>query len=190
MINEVKRSCSRASFTKLPRFNVDGSKTPSYCTQRSENGMVLIHGRRCSHDTCKTAPSQIFMGTKTAAYCRQHALDSVVSICLTKHCRHDSCTRRPGWGVLTDCTATVCPCHKNDRVGAPANDIRAKCNVEVWAEEARWGSGGKHTTHIYDQAPLKNGLVCSLPAARRKRGYPSQSYHAARGPSFHFSKPF
>ena len=43
------RSCSYATCTKIPSFNVEASETPSYCKQHADDDMVDVVRRRCLH---------------------------------------------------------------------------------------------------------------------------------------------
>ncbi|CAN0539888.1 unnamed protein product, partial [Laminaria digitata] len=48
-------------------YSVLGSKKAAYCKKHAEDGMVLVHHKRCSHDTCLTTPSFNAKGSKGAA---------------------------------------------------------------------------------------------------------------------------
>lgn len=179
------RRCLHDSCMKRPVFNIEGSKTASYCRQHAEDGMVNVSRRSCSHDPCMKRPTFNMEGNKTAVYCRTHAKDGMVEVSLSRRCSNITCARRPTWGLLADGTASVCYYHKGDVLGDPVINFEARCKVAGCRKVSSWGLEGNPPTHCGGHGPVQDGLVCTVTAARRKRSCPSTSYHNKRRASSH-----
>ena len=202
MVDVINRRCSFGPCTKRPKIYIGGSKTAAgYCTQHAEDQMVDVCTRRCSYDSCTRQPNFNVEGSKTPKYCKEHAVDGTVNVLdrgssaaedgmvgvdpTTKRCSHHSCTRRAVFGMLTDCLATVCFRHKSDILVGPIINFRATCKAVGCCKLSRWGLDGKQPTHCPDHGLLQDGLVCTLPTARKKSSGLSQSHHAVPRPSVH-----
>ena len=61
-------------------LNVEGSKIPKYCKKHADDGMVYVHNKRCSHDSCTKSPSFTVEGFRTPKYCKKHADDGMVYV--------------------------------------------------------------------------------------------------------------
>ena len=182
MVNVRRGSCLQASCSRIPSFNVEGTKTPMYCKQHAEDGMVDILGRRCSRGSCTRVPSFNVKGSKKASYCNQHAGDDMVDV-RTKRCSYSSCIKRPGWVLLTDGAATTFIRHKSNLSGALVINVCAKCKVVGCGKVSRWGLTGKQRTCCPDHGPFVD-VACTVGAARIKASRHSRSYNAVRRPSF------
>ena len=152
---------------KTPSYNTWGSSTAVFCRQHAVDGMVNVRSKRCSHSTCSKIPSFNVRGNITPLYCKQHAEDGMVNVNNT-HCLHSSCTRRARWGALTDGAATSCASHKDDIVGGPVINFRAKCEVAGCAKESCWGVDGKQPTRCLDHGPLEDGLIRTVESGRSR----------------------
>ncbi|CAM9545065.1 unnamed protein product [Laminaria digitata] len=174
MVHVCSRRCMYDSCTKVPYFNVGGSKTAVYCKQHAEDGMVDVYRRRCSEGSCKRLPRFNVEGSKTATHCKHHAEDGMVNVS-RRRCSHDACTRTPSWELLTDGAATVCARHRSDGLGCDLINFRVICQVAGCGRESRWGLHGQQPTHCPHHGPSKDGLVCTVrtPASKRARSNPS-----------------
>ncbi|CAM9391341.1 unnamed protein product, partial [Laminaria digitata] len=72
MVNVRAKRCALSSCTKHPNFNFRGSKRAVNCKQHSEEGMVNIYDKYCSHDGCGRFPSWGAPNNNAATVCALH----------------------------------------------------------------------------------------------------------------------
>ena len=57
MVNVRGKRCAHATCMKWPSFNVEGSKTPAYCKEHADDGMVNVCTRRSGTESCTAGPA-------------------------------------------------------------------------------------------------------------------------------------
>ena len=120
------RRCLRDSCTRVPSFNIDGSKPAVYCRKHAEDDMVDVRIKSCLRISCRRRPTFNVDGSKTAVYCKEHAEEGMVNV-RDKRCAHDSCSRVPSFNVEGSKKAAYCKQHAEDGMV----DVRSKrCSHE------------------------------------------------------------
>ena len=154
MVDVLRKRCFHDSCTRRPNFNVKDSKTPLYCKQHAEVGMVKFRTWRCLHDTCMKWPCFNVEGSKIPIRCRQHSEDGMVNV-LKKHCLNDSCTRRPTFDVVGSKTPTYCKQHAEDGMV----DVSFKhCSYPSCTRHPNFNTEGSKTP-IYCKQHAEAGMV-------------------------------
>ena len=184
MVDVISKRCLYDLCTVRPSFNHVGSKSPAFCKQHAEDGMVNVRGNFCLQKSCTKRPTFNVFGSKKPVYCKQHAPTGWKDV-RHRRCSHDFCTMFPRWGLPTDGSPSVCARHKSDLTAGPVIDFKATCKVAGCQRESRWGLDGKQPTHCPGHGRLEEGLVHTVGADVRKPKTCSSSYGSLQGSSFH-----
>ena len=176
MVDVFRKRCSHDACTKIPCFNVEGSRTPAYCKQHAKDGMVDITNKRCSHDSCTRRPSFNAEGSRTAAFCKRHAEDGMVNV-RTRHCSHVSCTKKPFVHVGGSKTAVYCKQHAEDDM---VDITHKRCSHSSCTRPPSFiaeGSGSAAFCRKHAQAGMVNVRTCRFSNVSRRaapgRGVPN-----------------
>ena len=148
MVDVSYKRCSYHSCKRHPSFNAEGSKTPIYCKQHAEVGMVNVRSKRCSHATCMKWPSFNVEG-KLPAYCKEHADDGMVNVC-TRRSGKDSRTTGPALRVPNNVDMTPCT--------RPNAKILDDSGINV-RKRPRLAHSAMRTPHSFGHSPVRDGVV-------------------------------
>ena len=154
MVDVLSKRCLHDFCTKIPSFNVEGSRTSAYCKQHAEDGMVDITSKRCLHDSCTRRPTFNVKGRKTAAFCRKHAEDGMVNVS-KRRCSHALCTKRPHFNVEGSKTAVYCKQHADDGM---VNVLSKRCSHDSCTKFPSFNVAGLRTP-AYCKQHAEDGMV-------------------------------
>ncbi|CAM9209848.1 unnamed protein product, partial [Laminaria digitata] len=85
-------------------------KTPVYCKQHADDGLINVRSIICLPHSCKTPPNFNVDGSKTPVYCKSHAEDGMVNVINPRN-SHDSCERQPSINVVGSKKPVCCKHH-------------------------------------------------------------------------------
>ena len=187
MVPIRRKRCSHESCTVTPYFNVEGSKTPAYCRQHTEDGMVNVCTSRHSHETCLRRPSFNYEGSQTEAYCGQHAPDGmndtmVVDVHSTRF-SDDASTRQASRGKEADGAWASCSDHESDMVDGVMTNYIVQCNVAGCETVSAGGLSGEQASHCCHHGPLEDDLTLAVRSNDRKSVAHCSSHRAVGGGS-------
>ena len=172
MVGVCSKRCSHDSCTKVPTFNVAGTKKAAYCKQHAQDGMVDVRTKRCSNESCTKYPSFNVEGSKSPVYCRQHASDSMVDV-VTKRCSHDSCTRAPCFNLEGSKKGAYCSQHA--KIGMV--DVRNKrCSHKSCLRRPSWGvvtdgtatTCGRHKGDLLGSQAVNFESACKVARCKKR----------------------
>ncbi|CAN0036139.1 unnamed protein product, partial [Laminaria digitata] len=98
------------SCKKQPSFCVVGSEKPVYCKRHADTGMVDVHSKRCSHDSCMSWPRWGVLPDDSVSVCARHTSDLRAGpvINFRARCNMVGCQKSSRWG-LDGKPPTHCP---------------------------------------------------------------------------------
>ena len=102
-----------SSCTTSPSLNFPGCKTPLFCREHAEDGMVNVTLRYRSHGARAKSPSLKLKGTKRPAVRRQRSERGKANVGC-QHCSRDPCPRFALFNVEGSTTGLFCNRHAVD----------------------------------------------------------------------------
>ena len=118
MVDVRSRRCSHGTCTKVPSFNVLGSKTGVYCKQHADNYMLDVRSKHCSHHSCTGWPRWGVISDCSGSVCSQHknSLPAGLVVDFKQRCEVTGCRAVARWGIA-ETQPTHCPAHGRLREG-------------------------------------------------------------------------
>ena len=140
----VSSLCQEIGCKKTSSFNYEELKA-IFCFEHKKENMILVRGRFCIYDGCKSLPNYNYLNERKPLYCGKHKSENMINI-TTKKCMFENCNKIPSFNYLNETNPLYCFEHQLENMF----DIKhKKCNFENCSKRPNFNYNGN-----------KNGLYC------------------------------